>query len=59
MKTREALEGLLRPGNAGSNAAEDHKTVIDLALAQVPPKYIETLENLLCAPIQRAPAQPD
>jgi len=48
-ETREALGGLLRPGNAGSNTAEDHKTVIDLALAQVPPKYIETLEILVRA----------
>jgi hypothetical protein len=35
-ETREALGGLLRPGNAGSNPAEDRKTVIDLALAQIP-----------------------
>ena len=48
-ETREALGGLLRPGNAGSNTAEDHKLVIDLALAQVPPKYIETLEILVRA----------
>jgi hypothetical protein len=48
-ETREALAGLLRPGNAGSNTAEDHKTVIDLALAQVPRKYIETLEILVRA----------
>jgi hypothetical protein len=40
---------LLRPGNAGSNTAEDHKTVIDLALAQVPPRYIDTLEILVRA----------
>jgi hypothetical protein len=32
----EALAGLLRPGNAGSNAAEDHVTVLDMALAQLP-----------------------
>jgi Transposase DDE domain group 1 len=48
-ETREALGGLLRPGNAGSNTAEDHRTVIDLALAQVPPKYIESLEILVRA----------
>jgi hypothetical protein len=48
-ETREALAGLLRPGNAGSNTAEDHKTVIDLALAQVPPRYIDTLEILVRA----------
>jgi Transposase DDE domain group 1 len=34
--TGEALAGLLRPGNAGSNTAADHITVIDLALAQIP-----------------------
>jgi hypothetical protein len=48
-ETREALGSLLRPGNAGSNTAEDHKTVIDLALAQVPAKYIESLEILVRA----------
>jgi hypothetical protein len=32
----EALAGLLRPGNAGSNTAADHITVLDLALAQLP-----------------------
>ncbi|GAA1616213.1 hypothetical protein GCM10009789_82790 [Kribbella sancticallisti] len=34
--TGEALAGLLRPGNAGSNTAADHVTVTDLALAQIP-----------------------
>ena len=34
--TGEALAGLLRPGNAGSNTAADHITVTDLALAQIP-----------------------
>ncbi len=32
----EALAGLLRPGNAGSNTAADHVTVLDLALASLP-----------------------
>jgi hypothetical protein len=32
----EALAALLRPGNAGSNTAADHITVLDLALAQLP-----------------------
>jgi hypothetical protein len=32
----EALAGLLRPGNAGSNTAADHITVLDQALAQIP-----------------------
>jgi hypothetical protein len=48
-ETREALGGLLRPGNAGSNTAEDHKTAIDLALGQVPAKYLEGLEILVRA----------
>jgi hypothetical protein len=33
----EALAGLLRPGNAGSNTAADHVKVLDLAIAAVPP----------------------
>lgn len=32
----EGLAGLLRAGNAGSNTAKDHVTVLDLALAQLP-----------------------
>jgi hypothetical protein len=32
----EALAGLLRPGNAGSNTAADHIAVLDLALANLP-----------------------
>jgi hypothetical protein len=48
-ETREALGGLLRPGNAGSNTAEDHKTVLDLALAQIPAEYIAELEILVRA----------
>jgi hypothetical protein len=34
--TGEALAGILRPGNAGSNTAGDHVEVVDLALAQLP-----------------------
>jgi Transposase DDE domain group 1 len=34
--TGEALAGILRPGNSGSNTATDHITVLDLALAQIP-----------------------
>jgi hypothetical protein len=40
---------LLRPGNAGSNTASDHKTVIDRALAQIPAEYIENMEILIRA----------
>jgi Transposase DDE domain group 1 len=32
----EALAGLLRAGNAGSNTAADHVTVLDMALEQLP-----------------------
>ena len=48
-ETREGLGGLLRPGNAGSNTADDHVAVLDLALAQIPPQYIEALEILVRA----------
>jgi hypothetical protein len=33
---REVLAGILRPGNAGANNAEDHITLLDLALEQLP-----------------------
>jgi hypothetical protein len=48
-QTREALGAILRPGNAGANTAADHKTVLDLALAQIPAEYIENLEILVRA----------
>ena len=48
-ETREALGAILRPGNAGANTAEDHKTVLDLALAQIPDEYIEGIEILVRA----------
>ncbi len=35
-ETGEALACVLRPGNAGSNTAEDHFQVLSLALAQLP-----------------------
>ena len=35
----EALAGLLRPGNAGSNTAADHITVLGWALEQLPGPY--------------------
>jgi len=37
--TGEALAAVLRPGNAGSNTAADHLTVIDMALAQLPDRW--------------------
>lgn len=33
----DALAGVLRPGNAGSNTVEDHLDVLDAALAALPP----------------------
>jgi hypothetical protein len=48
-QTREALAMLLRPGNAGSNTAADHVTVIDRSLAQIPAAQVETLEILIRA----------
>jgi len=39
MNTRECLDMLLRPGNAGSNTFTDHKEVLDRALKQVPARY--------------------
>jgi hypothetical protein len=37
--TREALAGLLRAGNAGSNTTADHISVLDAALTQIPDAY--------------------
>ena len=48
-ETREGLGAILRPGNAGSNTADDHVAVLDQALAQIPAEYIETLEILVRA----------
>jgi hypothetical protein len=48
-ETREALGALLRPGNACANTAADHKTLLDMALAQVPAEYIEQIEILVRA----------
>jgi len=39
--SEEALAGVLRPGNAGSNTAADHKLVLDLALAQLDREALE------------------
>ena len=48
-ETREALGGVLRPGNAGSNTADDHVAVLDLALGQIPVGHVESLEILVRA----------
>jgi len=37
--TDESLEMKLRPGNAGSNTASDHVSVLSAAIAQVPPSH--------------------
>jgi hypothetical protein len=43
--TGEALAGILRPGNAGSNTAADHVTVLSMALAKLPvyPTAVEVI----------------
>jgi hypothetical protein len=48
-ETREALGAILRPGNAGSNTAADHITVIDRALEQIPAGRVEAIEILVRA----------
>ena len=48
-ETREALGGLLRAGNAGSNTVADHRAVLDRALEQIPAKHIEDLQILVRA----------
>ncbi len=48
-ETREGLAMILRPGNAGSNTAADHKTVIDLTLAQIPAEQVENMDILVRA----------
>jgi hypothetical protein len=41
-ETREALAGVLRPGNAGANTASDHVDVVDLVLEQLPRHIVES-----------------
>ncbi|HEY2594395.1 MAG TPA: IS1380 family transposase [Chloroflexota bacterium] len=38
---RGVLAGILRPGNAGANNAEDHLELLDLALAQLPSSALD------------------
>ncbi len=40
-ETGEALAAILRPGNAGSNTATDHFTVLGLALQQLPAEDLD------------------
>jgi hypothetical protein len=42
--SREALAGVLRPGNAGANTAADHVEVVDLALEQLPRAVVQDAE---------------
>jgi hypothetical protein len=44
--SEEALAGVLRPGNAGANTAEDKVAVLDAALAQLP-KRVAAREAIL------------
>jgi Transposase DDE domain group 1 len=41
-QTREALAGVLRPGNAGANTAADHVEILELVLEQLPREVVET-----------------
>ena len=43
-ETREALAGVLRPGNAGANTAADHVDVVDLVLGQLPREAVESAQ---------------
>jgi hypothetical protein len=38
---REILAGILRPGNAGANNAQDHQSVLELALEQLPESALD------------------
>jgi hypothetical protein len=40
-ETGEPLAAILRPGNAGSNTAADHFTVLGMALAQIPDRDLD------------------
>ncbi len=48
-ETGEALAGMLRPGNAGSNTAADQIAVVEQALEQIPAQRIEDTEILVRA----------
>jgi len=43
-ETREALAGVLRPGNAGANTAADHVEIVALVLEQLPRAVVETAQ---------------
>jgi hypothetical protein len=48
-ETSEALAGMLRPGNAGSNTAAEQIDVLEQALQQIPAEHIEGIEILVRA----------
>ncbi len=48
-ETGEALAGLLRPGNAGSNTAADQIEVVEQALEQIPAEHVEDIEIVVRA----------
>jgi hypothetical protein len=43
-ETREALAGMLRPGNAGANTAADHIDVVESALEQLPLAVVQAAQ---------------
>jgi len=43
-ESREALAGVLRPGNAGANTAADHIEIVDLVLEQLPRDVVESAQ---------------
>jgi hypothetical protein len=43
-QTREALAGVLRPGNAGANTAADHLRIVELVLEQLPRAAVQDAE---------------
>jgi hypothetical protein len=45
--SREALAGMLRPGNAGANTAADHIELISLALEQLPGEIVTDSEIIV------------
>src|SRR5215211_5260039 len=48
-ESREALAGMLRPGNAGANTASDHIEVVELALEQLPRAVVQSAQIVVIA----------
>lgn len=46
-ETRESMAGVLRPGNAGANTANDQIAVAEAALEQIPREHVQDIEILL------------